>query len=162
MAGLIDHVILWRVQFSLCAGFCRPFSSFFLAVFLLREQFFTVVIDFTIFHCFSVCFFEGLVHMPRNTVTSISASLDPSSPSDESALSTTANSTSLSSFTSLSSSVTISVETLSQAISQAFQQSLPQMLVALRENGAPNSTSRSMSGNSSAAPFTTSVLSTYT
>ena len=26
MAGHIDHVILWRVQFSLRAGFCRPFS----------------------------------------------------------------------------------------------------------------------------------------
>ena len=36
------------------------------------------------------------------------------------------------------------------------------MLAALRENGAPNSTSSSTSGNSSAAPFTTSVPSTYT
>ena len=157
VAGHIDHVILWRVQFSLRAGFCRPFSSFFLGVFLLCEQFFTVVVDFTIFRCFSVCFFEGLVHMPRNTVNSISASLDPSSPSDESALSTTANSTS-----SSSSSLAISAETLSQAISQAFQQSLSQMLAALRENGAPNSTSSSSSGNSSAASFATSVPLTYT
>ena len=51
-----------------------------------------------LFFVFSVCFFEGLVHMPRNTVNSISASLDPSgpasSPSDESAPSTTSNSTS--------------------------------------------------------------------
>ena len=134
-------MILWHVQFSLCAGICRPFSSFFLGVFLLCGQFFNFVVDFTIFRCFSVCFFEGLVHMPRNTVNSISASLDPSSPSDESALSTTSNSTSLSSFTSSPSSVAISGETLSQAISQAFQQLLPQMLAALRENGAPNSTS---------------------
>ena len=27
MAGHIDHVIPWHVQFSLRAGFCRPFSS---------------------------------------------------------------------------------------------------------------------------------------
>ena len=27
VAGYIDHVIPWRVQFSLRAGFCRPFSS---------------------------------------------------------------------------------------------------------------------------------------
>ena len=68
-----------------------------------------------LFFVFSVCFFEGLVHMPRNTVNSISASLDPSvpasSPSDESAPSTTSNSTSSSSFTSLPSSVSISAET---------------------------------------------------
>ena len=42
-----------------------------------------------LFFVFSVCFFEGLVHMPRNTVNSISASFEPSgptsSPSDESA-----------------------------------------------------------------------------
>ena len=57
-----------------------------------------------LFFGFSVCFFEGLVHMPRNTVNSISASLEPSgpasSPRDESAPSTTSNSTSSSSFTS--------------------------------------------------------------
>ena len=97
--------------------------------------------------------------MPRNTVNSISASLDPSgpasSPSDESALSNTSNSTSSSFFTPSPSSVGISAETLSQAISQTFQQSLPHMLAAFRENGAPNSTS-------SAAPFATSVPSTYT
>ena len=101
--------------------------------------------------------------MPRNTVNSISASLDSSgpasSPSDKSTLSTTSNSTSSSSSPS---SVAISAETLSQAISQALQQSLHQMLAAFRENGAPNSTSSSMSGNSSAAPFTTNVPSTYT
>ena len=118
-----------------------------------------------LFFVFSVCFFEGLVHIPRNTVNSISALLDPSgsasSPSDESAPSTTSNSTSSSSFTSSPSSVSISAETLTQAISQAFQQSLPQMLAAFRENGAPNSTSGT-SGNSSAASFATSVPSTYT
>ena len=27
VAGYIDHVISWRVQFSFRAGFCRPFSS---------------------------------------------------------------------------------------------------------------------------------------
>ena len=27
MVGYIDHVIPWRVQFSLRAGFCQPFSS---------------------------------------------------------------------------------------------------------------------------------------
>ena len=62
------------------------FLRFFLGVFLLCEQFFTIVVDFAIFHCFSVCFFEGLVHMPHNMVNNISASLDPSSLSDESAL----------------------------------------------------------------------------
>ena len=163
----IDHVIPWRVQFSLRAGFCRPFSSFFLGVFLLCERFVTVVVDFANFSLFffSLCVFEGLVHMPRNMVKSISASIDPSgpasSPSDESAPSTTSNSTSSSSFTSSPSSVSISVETLTQAISQAFQQSLPQMLAAFRENGAPNSTSGT-SGNSSAASFATSMPSTYT
>ena len=155
VAGHIDHVIPWRVLSAI-------FFVFFLGVFLLCEQFFTVVVDFAIFRCFSVCFFEGLVHMPRNMVNRISASLDPSSSSDESALSTTSNSTSSSSFTSSPSSVAISAETLSQAISQTFQQSLPQILAALRENGAPNSTSSSTSGNPSVAPFTTSVLSTYT
>ena len=118
-----------------------------------------------LFLCFSVCFFEGWVHMPRNTVNSMSASLDPSGPasssSDESAPSTTSNSTSSSSFTSSPSSVSISAETLTQAISQAFQQSLPQMLAAFQENGAPNSPSGT-SGNSSAASFATSVPSTYT
>ena len=103
--------------------------------------------------------------MPRNTLNSISASLDPSgpasSPSDESAPSTTSNSTSSSSFTSSPSSVSISAETLTQVISQAFQQSLPQMLADFRENGAPNSTSGT-SGNSSAASSATSVPSTYT
>ena len=103
--------------------------------------------------------------MPRNTVNSISASLDPSgpvsSPSDESAPSTTSNSTSSSSFTSSPSSVSISAETLTQAISKAFQQSLHQVLAAFRENGAPNSTSGT-SGNSSAASFATRVPSTYT
>ena len=163
VADYIDHVIPWHVQFSLRAGFCRPFSSVFLGVFLLCEQFVTIVIDFAIFR-FSVCFLEGLVHMPRNTANSISASLNPSVPtsSDESALSTTSTSTSSSSFTSSPSSVAISAETLSQAISQAFQQSLLQMLVALRKNGAPNSTSSSASGNSSVALFVTSVPSTYT
>ena len=151
-------MIPWRIQFSLRAGFCQPFSSVFLGFFLLCVQFVTVVVDFAIFRCcFSVCFFEGLVLMPRNTVNSISASLDPSVPtsssSDESALSTTSNSTSSLSFTSSPSSVAISAETLSQAISQAFQQSLAQMLAALQENGAPNSTSSSTSGNSSAALF---------
>ena len=141
--------------------------SVFLGVFVLCEQFVTIVVDFTIFRCcFSVCFFKGLVRMPRNTVNSILALLDPSghasSPSDDSALSTTSNSTSSSSFTSLPSSVTISAETLSQAISQAFQQSLPQMLAAHRENGAPNYTSSSTSGNSSVAPFVSSVPLTYT
>ena len=118
-----------------------------------------------LFFGFSVCFFEGLVHMPRNTVNSISASLEPSgpasSPRDESAPSTTSNSTSSSSFTSSPFSVSISAETLTQAISQAFQQSLSQMLAAFRENRAPNSTSGT-SGNSSAASFATSVPSTYT
>ena len=130
-------------------------------------QFVAVVVDFAIFHCcLSVCFFEGLVHMPRNTVNSISASLDSSVPtlssSDESAISTTSNSTSSSSFTLSRSLVAISAETLSQAISQAFQQSLPQMLAALRENRAPNSTSSSTSGNSSMALLVTSVPSTDT
>ena len=109
VADYIDHVIPWHVQFSLRAGFCRPFSSvFFFGVFLLCEQFVTIVIGFAIFR-FSVCFFEGLVHMPRNTANSISASLDPSVPtsSDESALSTTSTSTSSSSFTSSPSSVAI-------------------------------------------------------
>ena len=95
--------------------------------------------------------------MPRNTVNSTSASLDLSSPSDESTLLTTSSSTSSSSFTSSPSLVAISAETLSQAISQAFQQSLPQMLAALQENRAPNSTFSSTSGNSRAAPFTTKV-----
>ena len=27
VAGYIDHVAPWRIQCSLCAGFCRPFSS---------------------------------------------------------------------------------------------------------------------------------------
>ena len=27
VAGYIDHVTPWRIQCSLCAGFCRPFSS---------------------------------------------------------------------------------------------------------------------------------------
>ena len=76
-----------------------PIFFVFLGVFLLCERFVTVVVDFAnFFFVFSVCFFEGLVHMPRNTVNSISASLDPSgpasSPSDESAPSTTSNSTS--------------------------------------------------------------------
>ena len=39
---------------------------------------------------------------------------------------------------------------------------IPQMLAALRENGAPNSTSSSTSDNSSAALLATSVPSTYT
>ena len=52
MAGYIDHVIPWRVQFSLRAGFCRPFSLVFLGVFLLCEQFITIVVDFAIFRCF--------------------------------------------------------------------------------------------------------------
>ena len=43
----------------------------FLCVFLLSEQFVTVVVDFVIFCCFFVCFFEGLVHMPHNTVNSV-------------------------------------------------------------------------------------------
>ena len=154
-----------RLVFPSCWLLPAIFFSF-LGVFLLCKQFVTIVLDFAIFHCFSVCFFEGLVHMPHNMVNSISASLDPSgpmsSPGDESAPSTTSNSTSSSSFTSSPSSFAISAETLSQAISQAFQQSLPQMLAALWENGAPNSTSSSTSGNSSAAPFMTSVPSTYT
>ena len=103
--------------------------------------------------------------MPRNTLNSISASLDPSgptsSPSDESAPSTSSHSTSSSSFTSSPSSVSISAETLTQAISQAFQQSLPQMFAAFRENSAPNSTSGTL-GNSSTASFATSVPLTYT
>ena len=135
--------------------------------FLLCEQFVTVVVDFAIFRCFSVCFFEGLAHMPRNTVNSISALLDPSGPasssSDKCTLSTTSNSTSSSSFTSLPSVVAISAKTFSQAISQAFQRSLPQMLATLWENGVPNSTSGSTSGNSSPAPFAPfRVPSTYT
>ena len=166
MAGYIDHVILWRVQFYLRAGFWRPFSSFSSLFFSsLRAVRHRCRRFHELFFGFSVCFFEGLVHMPRNTVNSISASLEPSgpasSPRDESAPSTTSNSTSSSSFTSSPSSVSISAETLTQAISQAFQQSLPQMLAAFRENRAPNSTSGT-SGNSSAASFGTSVPSTYT
>ena len=89
--------------------------------------------------------------MPRNTLNSIAASLDPhgptSSTSGESAPSTTSNSASLSSFTS----------------SPFFQQSLPQMLAAFRENGAPNSSNSSCtSGNSSAASSSINVPSTYT
>ena len=69
------------------------FFSFF-GVFLLCERFFTVVSDFVIFVLvFLSVFFEGLVHMPRSTVNSMSALLDSSgpasSPSDDSALSTT-------------------------------------------------------------------------
>ena len=148
-------------------GFCQPYSSVFPPCFFFSESRSSPLSSISRSSVvFSVCFFEGLVHMLRNTVNSISASLDPSglasSPSDESALSTTSNSSSLSSFTSSPSSVAISAETLSQAISQAFQQSLPQMLAAFWENGVPNPTSSSTSGNSSAAPFTTSVPSTYT
>ena len=134
-------------------GFCWPFSSVFLGVFSSLQAVRHLCHRFRDLPLFFLSvFFEGLVHMPRNTVNSISASLDPSglasSPSDESALSTTSNSSSSSSFTSSPSLVAISAETLSQAISQAFQQSLPQMLAAFWENGAPNSTSRSTSGYS--------------
>ena len=115
----------WHVQFfPFVLGSVGHFLRF-LRCFLLCKQFVTVVGDFTIFVAvFSVRFFKGFVHMPRNTVNSISASLDSSgpasSPSDGFALSTTSTSTSSSSFTLSPSSVAISAETLSQAISQAL------------------------------------------
>ena len=74
-------------------GSVGHFLRFSSGVFLLCEQFVTVVVDFTILHCFPVCFFSSFC----NTVNSILASLDPSGPatstSDESALSITSNST---------------------------------------------------------------------
>ena len=165
-AGYIDHVIPRRVQFPFEPGFLSAIFFVFLSVSSsLRAVLLRCCRFRELFFIFSVCFFEGLVHMPRNTLNSISTSLDPSgpaaSPSDESAPSTSSHSTSSSSFTSSPSSVLISAETLTQAISQAFQQSLPQMFAAFRENGAPNSTSGT-SGNSSVASFATSVPSTYT
>ena len=116
---------------------------------------------------FSVRFFEGLVHMPRNTMNSIAPLLDPHGPtlytSGESAPSTTSNSTSSSSFTSSPSSVSISAKALSQAISQAFQQSHPHILAAFREKGAPNSSSSTCkSVNPSAVSSSINVPSTYT
>ena len=103
--------------FPSCWVLSAIFFSFF-GGYLLCERFFTVVSDFAIFILvFLSVFFEGLVHMPRSTVNSISALLDlsvpTSSPSDDSALSTTSNFTSSSSFFLSPSSVAISADTLS-------------------------------------------------
>ena len=59
--------------------FLQPFSSFFFHVFLLCEQFFSVFIDSSKFFC--VCFLKSLSsNMPRNTLLSVLASLDPYGP----------------------------------------------------------------------------------
>ena len=134
MAGYIDHVIPWRLQFSLRAGFCRPFSSFSLGVFLLCERFVTVVVDFANFSLFflsvsskvwSTCLATRWTASRLRLTRPFPRRLRVMNPPP-----------------------------------QPHQIPL-QMLAAFRENGAPNSTSGT-SGNSSAASFATSVPSTYT
>ena len=147
------------------ARFCQPFSSFSSAFFFFASgssPFSSIPRSF-FFVFLSVFFLEGLVHMPRNTLNSISALLDPHGPA--SSLSDESAPPRLNKIPLLRPPLPHRPPSqrrlCHRPFSQAFQQSLPQTLATFRENGAPNSSSGTP-GNSSAASSATTVPWTYT